>query len=112
MIDPSACEVYHLPEHVSSHVDFVLPSVHFDTKHGRRDANNGPVIKIGTPGSGFDGPTSSGFFDSIFTDLEHCDNATTPACLRALYGLYYEPQATDKNSYGIGLLSIVLNIDR
>lgn len=96
-----ACEVYHLPEHVSSRVDFVLPSVQFDTKHGRRDTNIGPPIKVGTPGSGFYGPTSTGFLDNIFTDLEHCDNVTTPACLRALYGLYYEPQATDKNSYGI-----------
>lgn len=103
MIDLSACEVYHLPEHVSSRVDFVLPSVQFDTKHGRRDTNIGPPIKVGTPGSGFYGPTSTGFLDNIFTDLEHCDNVTTPACLRALYGLYYEPQATEKNSYGIGL---------
>ncbi|KAL4071280.1 peptidase S8/S53 domain-containing protein [Scleroderma yunnanense] len=100
-IEHVACEAYHLPEHVSNHVDFVLPSVHFDAHLDRRDANNGPEIKIGVPGSGFEGPKTTGTFNNFFTDLEHCDTDTTPACLRALYDLYYEPQATDKNSYGI-----------
>ncbi|KAG2032913.1 Pro-kumamolisin, activation domain-containing protein [Suillus americanus] len=27
-----ACEAYHPPEHISTHVDFVLPSVNFDVK--------------------------------------------------------------------------------
>ncbi|KAG1900705.1 Pro-kumamolisin, activation domain-containing protein, partial [Suillus fuscotomentosus] len=27
-----ACEAYNLPEHISAHVDFVLPSVNFDMK--------------------------------------------------------------------------------
>jgi tripeptidyl-peptidase-1 len=31
-----------------------------------------------------------------------CDEYITPNCLRALYGLFYKPVATDKNSYGIG----------
>ena len=77
--------------------------MHFDAKLDRRDGNNGPKIKVGTPGSGFYGPKSSGPFDNLFTDLEHCNDVTTPACLRALYGLYYDPQKTDENSYGIGL---------
>lgn len=96
-----ACEAYHLPEHVSNHVDFVLPSVHFDAKLGRRHANSGPKTNIGTPGSGFNGPKVAGDLDGFFTDLGHCDQVTTPACLRALYGFYYEPQETDRNSYGI-----------
>ncbi|KAL4071281.1 peptidase S8/S53 domain-containing protein [Scleroderma yunnanense] len=96
-----ACEAYYLPEHISKHVDFVLPSVHFDAKLGRRSANDGPDIKVGVPGSGFNGLKKAGVFKDSFTNLENCDQATTPACLRALYDLYHEPQATDRNSYGI-----------
>ena len=33
---------------------------------------------------------------------QDCDEYTTPHCLRKLYGLFYKPVATDKNSYGIG----------
>ena len=35
-------------------------------------------------------------------DGQECDKYTTPNCLRMLYGLFYQPVATDKNSYGIG----------
>lgn len=31
-----ACEAYHLPKHVSKHVELVTPTVHFDTKFTRR----------------------------------------------------------------------------
>jgi hypothetical protein len=36
--------------------------------------------------------------------LANCDNFITPDCLYALYNFYYTPQATEKNSYGIGEL--------
>lgn len=95
-----ACEAYHLPGHVSHHVDFVLPSVHFDARIRRRDANQ-PPIKVGQPGNGFDGPKTSGSLQISGPQLEQCDTVITPECLRALYGLYYDPIATEKNSYGI-----------
>jgi tripeptidyl-peptidase-1 len=31
-----------------------------------------------------------------------CDTNITPDCLRALYNMTYTPQATDKNSFGVG----------
>jgi hypothetical protein len=42
------------------------------------------------------------------TELEQCDEYITPICLRALYELVYVPVATEKNSYGIGMVSILL----
>ena len=38
----------------------------------------------------------------IFTDLEHCDEIITLACLRVLYDFIYEPLAANKNSIGVG----------
>ncbi|KAG6332347.1 hypothetical protein ID866_6738 [Astraeus odoratus] len=95
-----ACEAYHLPEHVSYHVDFVLPSIHFDAKLGKRDSSQS-LAKVGVPGSGFAGPKTTGTFHQTITELQQCDKYTTPQCLRALYGFYYEPQMTQENSYGI-----------
>lgn len=95
-----ACEAYHLPKHVSHHIDFVLPSVHFDARIRRRDGNQ-PLIKIGQPGSGFDGPKTTGSLPVNYTQLAQCDMVITPECLRALYGLYYHPVVTEENSYGI-----------
>lgn len=97
-----ACEAYHLPEHVSSHVDFVIPSVHFDAKLKRRSGSEPePARAIGQPGVGIT-PKTAGTVSEILSELEQCDQYITPVCLRALYGLVYEPVATDKNSYGIG----------
>ena len=42
------------------------------------------------------------FLQSIFTELEHCDETITLACLRALYDFVYVPVATKKNSIGVG----------
>ncbi|EIW82301.1 subtilisin-like protein [Coniophora puteana RWD-64-598 SS2] len=95
-----ACEGYHLPAHVAPHVDFVTPTVHFDAKIKRvkRDGHHA-AIPIGQPGFGA-GPKTSGVLDNIFTQLEDCDKQITPACLRALYGIVYDPVSTN-NSYGI-----------
>ncbi|KAG1746464.1 peptidase S8/S53 domain-containing protein [Suillus lakei] len=96
-----ACEAYHLPEHISTHVDFVLPSVNFDAKlKGRSGSELEPARAIGQPGVGIT-PKTTGSISQIVTELEQCDQYITPVCLRALYGLVYEPVATENNSYGI-----------
>lgn len=57
-----ACgSAYHLPEHVSKHVDLITPTLHFDVKVKRdrsvlRKRSNGSSIKPGQPG--FGGPVS------------------------------------------------------
>ncbi|KII91521.1 hypothetical protein PLICRDRAFT_105438 [Plicaturopsis crispa FD-325 SS-3] len=97
-----ACEKYHLPEHVQPHVDLVMPTIHFNAVHRKRSVNEpAPARTIGQPNRGPVSPKTAGSVTSIFKDLENCDKQTTPACLRALYGLIYEPLSTSKNSYGI-----------
>ncbi|KAH7908107.1 peptidase S8/S53 domain-containing protein [Hygrophoropsis aurantiaca] len=96
-----ACEAYHLPEHVSTHVDFVLPSVHFDARLTKRSGGDGGrASDIGQPGVGIK-PKTTGAVTKTVGEIEQCAEYITPVCLRALYGLDYEPVATDKNSYGI-----------
>lgn len=93
-----ACESYHLPEHVTPHVDFVTPTIHFDAKVQKRDKYG--RVPIGQPGQGST-PKTTGQIDGLLTQIEDCDKQITPICLRALYGLWYQPIAGDKNSYGI-----------
>ncbi|KAI9066077.1 subtilisin-like protein [Trametes sanguinea] len=100
-------EAYHLPEHVSPHVELITPTLHFDAKVKRR--SDVPVekrsvkSKVGTAGSGPVSPKSAGTIKNVYTgdQLEHCDEQITPACLRALYNFSYIPLATHKNSIGI-----------
>ncbi|KAG2090746.1 peptidase S8/S53 domain-containing protein [Suillus discolor] len=95
-----ACDSYHLPEHVIPHVDFVTPTIHFDAKVPRKRENQYTRVPIGQPGQGST-PKTSGEIGTIFDQLQDCDKQITPICLRALYGLWYQPVAGDKNSYGI-----------
>ncbi|KAL0946313.1 hypothetical protein HGRIS_012554 [Hohenbuehelia grisea] len=96
-----ACDAYHLPAHVSPHVELVTPSIHFDARlHKRGPAFSGPRERIGEPGVGL-GPKFTGKISTLLTELENCDKQITPACLRALYGVLYTPLAANKNSYGI-----------
>ncbi|EGO26352.1 hypothetical protein SERLADRAFT_463329 [Serpula lacrymans var. lacrymans S7.9] len=98
-----ACESYHLPAHITPHVDFVTPTVHFDAKLSKRSDPVSDPTRVGLPGSG-NGPKTTGTVDDLLGlvgELENCDKQITPACLRALYGLVYDPVATSKNSFGI-----------
>ena len=78
--------------------------MHFDTKLTRRsgDESTAPARDIGQPGAGISSPKTAGTVSGIIGELEQCDEYITPICLRTLYGLFYEPVCTDKNSFGIG----------
>ncbi|KAG9312126.1 hypothetical protein JVU11DRAFT_7414 [Chiua virens] len=95
-----ACDVYHLPENVAPHVDFVTPSICFDAKLTRRDSTE-PARSVGQPGSG-NGPKTTGKLNApLPTDLSTCDEYITLDCLRALYGLEDTPSSTPMNTFGI-----------
>ncbi|KAF8435036.1 peptidase S8/S53 domain-containing protein [Boletus edulis BED1] len=97
-----ACEVYYLPQHVQPHVDFVTPSVHFDAKLTRRSSGESAAPARDIQRVGFStGPKTGGTVSGVIDGLEQCDMYITPICLRTLYDLFYDPVATDKNSYGI-----------
>src|ERR1700733_3649769 len=105
----SACESYHLPAHVATHIDLVTPTVHFNTivsaalKPSHLEIHSAHQnIKIGTPGQGYSSPKTTGIVADIFNQLETCDQHITPLCLRALYGVVYKPRAANRNSYAIG----------
>ncbi|TFK47450.1 subtilisin-like protein [Heliocybe sulcata] len=95
-----ACDSYSLPEHVSKHVDIVLPTIHFDAVVKRDGGSSHTLSNIGQPGVGLV-PKTTGTISSILNELENCDEQITLACLRALYEVVYVPVATSENSYGI-----------
>jgi len=77
----------------------VTPTIHFDAKTRKR--GEGARVPVGQPGKS--GPQTTGKVTDIFHELTSCDSQITPNCLRALYGLWYDPVATKENSYGIGV---------
>ena len=59
-----ACEkAYHLPEHVSKHVDLVTPTLHFDVKvkhSAPLEKRDGKIHSVGAPGFGPVSPKTTG----------------------------------------------------
>ncbi|OSD00616.1 subtilisin-like protein [Trametes coccinea BRFM310] len=95
-----AChQAYHVPEHVSKHVDVITPTLHFDTKVTRHGITE-PLSSAKDIGK-VSKPVTGGVIHTIFDDLEHCDEVITLACLRVLYDFVYVPLATNKNTIGV-----------
>jgi len=101
-----ACaEKYHLPEHVSKHIELVTPTLHFDVKHKREthhfERRTEHSSGVGQPGFGATFPKTTGVISELLTELDECDEQITPICLRALYEFMYFPVAAEKNSIAI-----------
>jgi tripeptidyl-peptidase-1 len=106
-----ACEEYSIPAHLSEHVDFITPTVHFDSivkRHDKRQALDKRAItpgvekSLGLPGSPSlpkQGATMDGA--DIQKRLRYCNTQVTPDCLRALYDFQHGHLALKKNAYGI-----------
>nr|POF12860.1 tripeptidyl-peptidase sed1 [Quercus suber] len=96
---------YHVFEHDATDVDFVYPTLHFDAKLKPRDEEISRKRATrkgqGWPGSGSLPKFGQLFPPGPFTELEHCDTAIVPNCLRALYEFTPNVIANKKNSYGI-----------
>ncbi|KAI1826760.1 peptidase S8/S53 domain-containing protein [Xylaria intraflava] len=90
-----ACESYGVPSGIQKHIDFVSPTLQFDSRMGRagtkqvrtREAMS-PKFKAVSVGS-----------DPL--DLTNCSQTTTPACLRAIYDIPATGEAVEGNSYGM-----------
>ena len=111
-----ACEGYHVPEHVSKHIDFVTPTIHFDAKLKppvgsddddflrKRDVK-GAGTSIGRPGSG--SLPKKGRTLNLATDVIHpdatdtCNQYIVPSCLRALYQIPAVSTSRVTNPYGV-----------
>ena len=104
-----ACDEYSLPPSIRKHIDIVLPSVHFDSRIGpRSEARNRPRegedhrVRIGDPISGWLPKAVQSIDKSdLHYQLVGCDQQTTPACLRALYGIPINEEAVEGNSFGV-----------
>lgn len=99
------CESYSLPEHVQSHVEIILPTVHFDVPKQRLAKKTQPrstSSKGATPISHITTNGQLAFGSSNASSLANCDKQVTPACLRALYN-FEDPVlfSTSKNSFAI-----------
>lgn len=116
------CTQYHVPEHVSPHIDFVTPSVVFDMSvarskddfvrkmkraKGLKAAMGVPVtpevaLGVGRPSSASipkAGPLLN--VTTILNGLGTCASYITPNCLRALYDFPSGSTANPQNSFGI-----------
>lgn len=115
------CTEYHVPEHVSPHIDFITPTVVFDGKVPRskdelarrykpanlKAALGVPIkpnvaLTIGAPDSASlpkPGPLVN--VTTVLDGLKGCETSITPNCLRALYGISPGTSANPKNSFGI-----------
>ncbi len=82
---------YSVPTDVAGHIDFVL-----NTPPPQRKGRIQPVSTVKEVGQAN--------ITQILKQLDDCTAHTTPVCLRALYGVIYEPAAVEKNSYGIGMV--------
>ncbi|KAH9923428.1 peptidase S8/S53 domain-containing protein [Epithele typhae] len=91
---------YHLPAHVSKHVDTVWPTFHFDAMPRSRRRNTRPETLAGsTPIARPFNQTLSPLTES--DGLSSCWMTTTLDCLRALYNFTYELTVPEKHSMGI-----------
>ncbi|KIK63943.1 hypothetical protein GYMLUDRAFT_40152 [Collybiopsis luxurians FD-317 M1] len=88
-----ACDEYHLPSHVSPHVDIVIPSVHFDAVVQARPK---PMTRESSLMK-----SEITIVNTTFPGIAHCDTQISLDCLRALYNFNYTPVASELNSYGI-----------
>ncbi|KAI2638406.1 subtilisin-like protein [Xylaria nigripes] len=89
------CESYSIPLAIQHHLDFVSPTIQFDGRLGSRNSKRvskrntlAPQVKQATVVS-----------DPQGTD--NCSEQTTPACLRAMFGLPEEGEVVPGNSFGI-----------
>lgn len=105
-ITPS-CDKYHLPPHISSHVDYVTPGVNLlvpsISEHKKRRRSLKRDLQKRTPPSIKHTPQSQSTSFTGFNpaNLSICDRLVTPACIAALYKIPPGTSARPDNTLGI-----------
>lgn len=103
----TACEEYHLPEHVQPHVDYITPGIKLfhPTPIRKRQADDedgeGKNYKLPTllkPLPASIGETKA---KAKSGDLSACDEVAGPACIKALYNITVGTLAASGNQMGI-----------
>ncbi|KAI8980197.1 subtilisin-like protein [Trametes punicea] len=100
---------YHLPEHVVDHVDFISPTVQFETVRLRPHASHGkrsfePASRTYKPK---DAPPKS--VRQVYDGLDQCDTLATIPCIQALYEFNLIETQTSWNSITIVELERIVN---
>lgn len=91
-----ACDMYHLPNHVSHHVDYITPGIKLfapESHKTKRDATLTRVIHDILQHDEVQVPDPN--------DLSTCDKTITPACVAALYQIPPGNLSNPNNSMGI-----------
>lgn len=118
-----ACDRYHIPDHLTEHIDLITPTIHFDQRVGHeRENKQVPVAEehqqelkrrslakrqrpekgiLGTAaGDGFS-PKQGALVENAIVTLENCDAMLTIDCIRALYAVPPGSLADSNNTLGI-----------
>lgn len=80
-----SCEQYHLPKHISLHVDYITPGIHLPTPAKKRRQVEKSVSRSVVPLHSRDYTVAGPTYDK--SNLSVCDTEITPACIAALYGI-------------------------
>ncbi|TVY14727.1 Aorsin [Lachnellula arida] len=104
------CDQYHLPRHISNHVDFVKPGVKLSAPLKKREIEKRGSVRS-SPGGisrfsnikppsypGWKLPSEAG---GIPLDLQNCGVNITPTCIKALYDIPTACHNQPKNAMGL-----------
>ncbi|KAL8739876.1 MAG: hypothetical protein Q9190_007361 [Brigantiaea leucoxantha] len=109
-----ACDEYRVPQSLSKHIDFIMPTVHFDTKIIDKPGQDQKAKKRDVPTNHQPGDPSNIAWNpkkgktiaspnspspGVVYNLANCNQYITPECLRALYN--FSNGTLAKSSYGI-----------
>ncbi|KUJ16192.1 subtilisin-like protein [Mollisia scopiformis] len=106
-----ACEQYHVPGHLQEHIDYITPGIKLFT-HKRRPNPNFDIEKrtFGVTSGDGNGDLLPPLLKSLgmtldallaIPELQVCDIAVTPACIKALYNVTSGTTAASGNQLGI-----------
>lgn len=84
--DRLGCEHYKVPQHLSEHIDFITPTVHFNAVVNPNKTKKRSESKMKSAYSNLKQATHPDAARTKSFSLSTCATAITPDCLRALYG--------------------------
>ncbi|KAK0115982.1 hypothetical protein ONS95_013021 [Cadophora gregata] len=84
-----ACESYHLPEEIQTHIDYITPGIKLFAPR-KRALSSRTFSGISSPSKKVD--PYEGFPPMAAGELSMCHRWITPACIRALYGVPQKPE--------------------
>lgn len=87
------CEEYHVPTHLTEHIDYITPGVRLSAVVRKRSKVMDTGVGESLPSS-IDRRNS----DALPSSLLNCSNEITPECLRALYKLPNHPRLDQANA--------------